>query len=151
MSIDRFRAFHVTFDKIRKNIQKLEMSYLRSYGLRSVHTSLLLYLDQVKDGMTVTELAKKSSTDKSLISRTANELWENGFIEVKSESGDSKRSKRFVLTTLGKNTLVGMKKTISDYVSRARADISPEDLEIFYKVLFTFEKNIELMAEEESK
>ena len=68
MGIDKFTAFQITFDKIRKNIQKIETSYLRTFGLRSVHTACLLSLGRAERGLTVTELSMFSATDKALTS-----------------------------------------------------------------------------------
>lgn len=148
MDTNRFLMFLQTFDRIVKNIKRIEMAYMRDFGLRSVHASCLLYMDLNREGVTVTQLSKECESDKSLISRTVKELFNEGFIVTKGSDNDKNYNKKYILTEKSDNVLTGLKNVICKDVVLARENISPEDMKIFYDVLGTFESNISLLMQD---
>lgn len=141
----RFLMFRRSFDRILKDIKKKEMSYMSDYGLRSVHFGCLLRINQSADGMTVTELAKESQTDKALISRVIKELTNDGFVTA-SGSG---YHKRYFLSEKSKKIVSDIMGDIGEYMAQARKDIPEQDMQKFYEVLATLTYNISLIANDE--
>ena len=147
MDINRFIAFSQRLDRIVKNIKRKEMSYMREYGLRSVHITCLLCMDKYKDGATVTELSRECDTDKALISRTVKELSCDGFIVSQTEETDKKYNKKYLLSDKSEALLREIKGVISEYVAQASGDIPKEDMKTFYSVLSELERNIERITQ----
>ena len=141
MDTEKFLLFLQTFDRIVKNIKRIEMGYMKDFGLRSVHTGCILYMDGKDDGVTVTQLAKESDSDKALISRAIKELCVGGFIQ-EIDGSCKNYNKRYILSDRGREVIGGLKTVISKYVIRARENIDPDDMKIFYSVLSEFERNI---------
>ncbi|MBR2381547.1 MAG: MarR family transcriptional regulator [Clostridia bacterium] len=141
----RFLMFRRSFDKVLKDIKKKEMSYMSDYGLRAVHMGCLLRIKQSGRGMTVTELAKESQTDKALISRVIKELTSDGFVTTNG----SGYHKRYFLTEESEKIVSDIAGDIGEYMAQARRDIPEEDMQKFYEVLATLTHNISLIANDE--
>ena len=146
MDTSRFLLFYSTFGKIIKDIRKIEMSYMREYGLRSVHMGCLLYIKQNEKGMTVTQLAKECKTDKALISRTIKELMDLGLVTTKTKGEDKVYKKKYILTEESDKIATNINSEIVEYMRAAREGIDEEQTKIFYDVLASFEKNISHLA-----
>lgn len=127
------------------------MAYMRDFGLRSVHASCLLYMDINRDGVTVTQLSRECESDKSLISRTVKELYNEGFIVTLDEGSDKNYNKKYILTQKSEDVLNGLKNVICKDVALARENISPDDMKTFYNVLGTFESNISLLTRQDNE
>ena len=149
MDTIRFLVFYQSLHEIIKNIKKIETSYMKEYGLRSVHMVYLLRIHGSEKGSTVTELAALAKTDKALTSRTVKELIDSGFVTSRTKSEDRSYRKKYHLTPKGEEVASAINSDILDYILGARADISEEDIQIFYRVLATFENNISLIANKE--
>lgn len=149
METNRFLMFYQSFDSVLKDIKKKETSYMSEYGLRSVHMGCLLRIKQKGSGMTVTELAKASNTDKALISRTIKELATDGFVAVTSKENDKSYNKKYTLTEKSEIITSYIDEDISEYMAKARANIPEEDMKKFYEVLLSLTQNISLIACEE--
>jgi DNA-binding MarR family transcriptional regulator len=149
MDTIRFLMFYRSFDAILKNIKKMEMSYMKEYGLRSVHMDCLLRIKQSKDGMTATELAKASKKDKALISRVIRELTSQGFISVNGRNDDKSYNKRYVLTEKSEGIVSDIVADISQYMAKARVGIPGDDMQKFYEVLASLTHNISLITIDE--
>lgn len=149
MDTNRFLMFHRNFDSILKDIKKKEMMYMSEYGLRSVHVGCLLRIKHSEKGMTVTELAKISNTDKALISRVIKELTSDGFVATKTGGEDTSYRKKYYLTEKSENIVSDIDEDIGSYMAQARVGISDEDMQKFYEVLNMLTKNISLLAEDE--
>ncbi len=96
--------------------------------------------------MTVTELARATGTDKALISRILKELIEDGFVLTKTKGEDKAYKKKYHLTEKSEKIATDINNDIAAYVIAARGDTPEEDIQTFYSVLETFEKNIALIA-----
>lgn len=142
MSTDKFTSFIQVFDRILKNIKKLETAYMRSYGLRSVHTSCLLCLGRNPGGLTVTQIANECGIDKALSSRIVKELFLNAYLAFSPDSENKKYNKKYILTEKSKKIIIGLSYAISEHVKDANKNIPKEKLATFYSVLYELEKNI---------
>lgn len=145
MDTIRFLMFRRSFDRILKDIKKKEMSYMSEYGLRAVHMGCLLRIKQSGNGMTVTELAKESQTDKALISRVIKELANDGFV-ITNGSG---YNKRYFLGDKSEKIVSDIVGDIGEYMAQARKNIPEQDMQKFYEVLATLTQNISLIANDE--
>ena len=147
MDINRFIAFSQRLDRIVKNIKRKEMSYMREYGLRSVHITCLLCMDMRREGVTVTALSRECDTDKALISRTVKELCGDGFIVSQMEETDKKYNKKYFLSDKSEALLSQIKEVISEYVAQVSGNIPKDDMKTFYSVLSELERNIERITQ----
>lgn len=148
MDTSRFLFFYSTVGKIVKDIKKIEMSYMREYGLRSVHMGCLLHIKQNEKGMTVTQLANECKTDKALISRTIKELIDLGLVTTRTKGEDKVYKKKYLLTEESDRIVTDIYDDIANYICAARKGIAEEDVQTFYAVLSIFEKNISQLADE---
>lgn len=147
MDINRFLTFYQSFNRILKDIKRLETTYMREYGLRSVHMGCILRIKESEKGMTVTELARATGTDKALISRILKELIEDGFVLTRTKGEDKAYKKKYYLTEKSEKIATDINNDIAAYVIAARGDTPEEDIQTFYRVLESFEKNIALIAD----
>ncbi len=147
MDTNRFLMFYQSFESVLKNIKKKETSYMREYGLRSVHMGCLLRIKQSEKGMTVTQLAKASNTDKALISRVIKELTQDGFVATKTAGEDRSYNKKYHLTEKGENIATDINADIGSYMAEARVGIPEEDMIRFYETLSLLSKNISSIAD----
>ena len=149
MDTNRFLIFYQSFERVLKDIKKKEMSYMSEYGLRSVHMRCLLRIGQNDKGMTITQLAKATSTDKALISRVIKELTLDGFVTTKVAGGDKTYNKKYYLTEKSEKIASDINEDMSLYMARARHGISEEDMQRFYEILAILVENISLIADSE--
>ena len=142
---DHFEQFTLTLADILKSIKKIKDKRMNTYGLRSSHVMVLYLLGREENGLTPVELAESGSVDKALISRIITELSEKGF--VTPNPADGKRYKaRLMLTPAGKATAHYIASMIGDIQKQVSGDISMEEMEIFYRVLFTLQNNFRTIA-----
>lgn len=149
MDTDRFLTFYKSFESILKDIKKKEMSYMSEYGLRSVHMGCLIRIKQSEKGMTITQIAKSSNTDKALISRVIKELVRDEFVATKTSGEDKNYNKKYHLTEKGENIVSDISEDMGSYMARARKDIPIEDMQKFYETLAQLSKNISQIADSE--
>lgn len=149
METNRFLVFYQSFEKVLKDIKRKEMSYMSEYGLRSVHMRCLLRIKQSEKGMTITQLAKASGTDKALISRIVKELVSDGFLETKTAGEDKSYNKRYYLTEKSEKISSDINEDIGRYIAQARVGIPEEDMQRFYETLSLLTQNISLIADGE--
>ena len=149
MDTTRFLMFSQSFNSVVKDIKRKEASYMKKYGLRSVHMGCLLLIKRQNDGMTVTELAKASGTDKALISRTIRELLTDGFVSVETEGDERIYNKKHYLTPKSEKIIADINKDIGEYMAQAREGIDAADMRRFYETLEALAHNISLIANDE--
>ena len=147
MDTNRFLIFYQSFERVLKDIKKKERSYMSEYGLRPVHMGCLLRIKQSEKGMTITQLAKASHTDKALISRVVKELSRDGFLETKTAGEDKSYNKRYHLTEKSEIIASDINKDIGEYMTQARVGIPEEDMLKFYETLSMLSNNISLIAD----
>ena len=144
---DHFEQFTLTIADILKSIKKIKDRRMNIYGLRSSHVMVLYLLGRTPDGLTPVMLAESGSVDKALISRIIVELTEKGFVEPNPT--DVRRYKtRLRLTPAGREAAAYIASVVSDIQTQVSGDISPKDMETFYRVLFTLQGNFQTIADQ---
>ncbi len=149
MEANRFLLFYQSFERVVKDIKKKEASYMSEYGLRSVHMRCLLVIKQSENGMTITQLAKTTSTDKALISRVVKELANDGFLETKTAGDDKSYNKKYYLTEKSEKIASDINEDIGIYMAQARIGIPEDEMQRFYETLFRLSQNISVIADSE--
>lgn len=149
MEINRFLIFYQSLEKVVKDIKRKEMSYMSEYGLRSVHMRCLLTVKQSEKGMTITQLAKATNTDKALISRIVKELSNDGFLETKNPEEDKSYNKKYHLTPKSEKISSDINEDMVEYLAKAREGIPEEDMQRFYEILAILTQNISVIADSE--
>ena len=149
MDTNRFLIFYQSFERVVKDIKKKEKSYMSEYGLRSVHMGCLLRIHHSEKGMTITQLAKASNTDKALISRVVKELTAEGFLTTKIAGEDKRYNKKYYLTEKSEKIAHDINEDVGEYMAKARIGIPEEDMIKFYETLGMLAQNISLIADNE--
>lgn len=146
---DHFEQFTLTLADILKSIKKIKDKRMNAYGLRSSHVMVLYLLGRYPEGLTPVELSESGSVDKALISRIITELTEKDF--VTTNQADGRRYKaRLILTPTGKETAEYIASVISDVQMRVSANISKEDMAVFYRTLFALQENFQNVVKEDN-
>ena len=149
MDTDRFLIFYQSFEKVLKDIKKKEMAYMSEYGLRAVHMRCLMRIKQSDKGMTITQLAKATGTDKALISRVIKELTLDGFVTTKTAGEDKTYNKKYYLTEQSERVVSDINEDIVQYMAAARKGIPEDDMQLFYATLARLAQNISQIADSE--
>lgn len=149
MDTDRFLIFYQSFEKILKDIKKKEMAYMSEYGLRAVHMRCLMRIKRSDKGMTITQLAKATGTDKALISRVIKELTLDGFVTTKTAGEDKTYNKKYYLTEQSERIASDINEDIVQYMAAARTGIPEDDMQLFYATLARLAQNISQIADSE--
>ena len=140
MEQDRFEAFMTHVTGASRSITKIKARGMSSYNLGSTHTACLRVLFASRNGLTRTQLAKKCELDKAQISRIINELVEKGYVTESSEVTSYKR--KISLTTEGAKITSEINQLVLDINACVSGDISPEDIDTFYRVFDTICANL---------
>ena len=149
MDTDRFLIFYQSFEKVLKDIKKKEMAYMSEYGLRAVHMRCLMRIKKSDKGMTITQLAKATGTDKALISRVIKELTLDGFVTTKTAGEDKTYNKKYYLTEQSERVVSDINEDIVQYMAAARNGIPEDDMQVFYATLARLTQNISQIADSE--
>jgi DNA-binding MarR family transcriptional regulator len=144
---DHLEQFTLTLADILKSIKKLKDQRMSAYGLRSSHVMVIYILGRTQNGLTPAELSEASSVDKALISRIIAELTEKGFVTTAS-SGGRRYKARLCLTDKGREIADYIANAVSSIQKQVSGEIPKEDLEVFYRTLFTLQNNFKKLAEE---
>lgn len=140
---ERFETFTTTIIKAYKSINKLKNREMKKIGLKGNHTLFMFYFRKEKEGLTSAALSKLCNEDKAAVSRTIAELIDAGLIEYALVDCSKKYRNKFTLTEKGKNVSDEIDKHIAGLVNSASADLTENEREVFYKVLFEITDNIE--------
>lgn len=149
MQLERFETFSAQISSIYRNIQKIKSRYSKEIDIKPVHIFWIYLLSNYPEGLSASELARKSKSNRSLISREINELLEKNYIRP-SENKQRKYGEKLVLTDEGEH----LAKIIRDVSNSVQNDVSKgiplEELQIFYSVLTELSKKFEELIESNS-
>ena len=138
--LNRFVRFLLATEKLEKAVQKTKNVCMSGIGLRGGYVMCLCQLRRHKDGVTAASLARMCEVDRAFISRTLSELSEAGCVEQKSLNGT--RRTQITLTPKGEELASRMEGMAIAAVTVTTEGISPEDIEVFYKVMAQMEQNL---------
>jgi len=140
---EHFISFSVTISRLNKLIQKLKTEGMKLFDMKAAHT-LCLYQLLFHNGSSFSELAVNCDLDPALVSRILSELTENGMVRKEGKPG--KYNARYYLTKSGQEISSQIREIINSIQLKANINISPEDLTVFYHVLYQLLDNFEDMA-----
>lgn len=137
---NRFELFTVSISKIGRSIRKIKTKEMEEFNLTSVHVSCLYYLYKAST-LTATELCTRCVEDKARISRSLEDLEQQGLV-----IRDSQQKKRYNcnLSLTEKGMHIGKRVTekIDKILESASAGITEQDRIILYKSLETISNNL---------
>lgn len=134
---ERFEEFSSLISGIYGSIQKLKARYTAQLGLKVVHVFWIYLLREHPEGMSASELAAAGQSDRSLVSREIDDLFEKGIIFTRDGSGKRRYGWKLELTDKGRelaDVISAVAAEVQDTVSRG---IPEEDLVTFYRTLRT--------------
>ena len=145
MEKDRFEQFSRLISSANKSIQRLKATHVEAYGLKSVHALWLYHFLRNPEGLTASALARITCSNRSLISRDIHLLYAAGFLETdRKETGDYNR--RYRLSESGRALALEIENAGRDIQAIIGKDIPIEDMENFYRVLFTLTERLEELS-----
>ena len=140
---ERFEEFSSLISGIHGNIQKLKARYTAQLGLKSVHVFWLYLLRAHPEGLSASQLAEAGGSNRSLVSRELDELFQQGILYTK-DTGDKRRyGWKLRLTDKGKELANVISAVVMDIQNTVSHDIAEKDLETFYRTLRMLEKGFE--------
>lgn len=134
---ERFEEFSSLISGIYGSIQKLKARYTAQLGLKAVHVFWIYLLREHPEGMSASELASAGQSDRSLVSREIDDLFEKGIIFTRDGNGKRRYGWKLELTDKGRelaDVISAVAAEVQDTVSRG---IPEEDLVTFYRTLRT--------------
>ncbi len=134
---ERFEEFSSLISGIYGSIQKLKARYTAQLGLKAVHVFWIYLLREHPEGMSASELAAAGQSDRSLVSREIDDLFEKGIIFTRDGNGKRRYGWKLELTDKGRelaDVISAVAAEVQDTVSRG---IPEEDLVTFYRTLRT--------------
>ena len=132
---ERFEEFSFLISCVHGNIQKLKARYTTRLGLKAVHVFWIYLLRTHPEGMSASELAAAGQSNRSLVSREIDELFDKGIIYTQ-DNGDKRRyGWKLMLTSKGRQLADVISAVVTDIQDSVSQDISAEDLISFYRTL----------------
>ena len=132
---ERFEEFSSLISCVHGNIQKLKARYTTQLGLKPVHVFWLYLLRTHPEGMSASELAAAVQTNRSLISRELDTLFDKGIIYTQGNGDKRRYGWKLMLTDKGKQLADIISAVITDTQSTVSQGIPEEDLITFYRTL----------------
>lgn len=140
MEESRFELFDGLIASAGKTLQRIKTNKMEKYGLGSTHTTCLCKLGKAgTDGVTQKELTEQESIDRAQVSRVLKDLEMNGLVEA---VGSSAYKRRYCLTDKGKKITDEINGIILDINRYVSAEISDEDIAVFYRVMQVIDGNL---------
>ena len=135
LSQERFEEFSSLISCVHGNIQKLKTRYTTQFGLKAVHVFWLYLLRTHPEGMSASELAAAGQSDRSLVSREIDELFDKGIIFTQDNSDKRRYGWKLMLTSKGRQLADVISAVAVDIQNTVSKDITEEDLITFYRTL----------------
>ena len=144
---ERFEEFSSLISCIHGNIQKLKARYTTQLGLKSVHVFWLYLLRIHPEGMSASELAAAVQSNRSLISRELDTLFDKDIIYTRGNGDKRRYGWKLMLTGKGEQLADVISAVITDTQNIVSQDISEEDLITFYRTLKTLANKFDQLTE----
>ena len=132
---ERFEEFSSLISGVHGNIQKLKTRYTTQLDLKAVHVFWLYLLRTHPEGMSASELAAAGQSNRSLVSREINELFDKGIIFTQDNSDKRRYGWKLMLTSKGKQLADVISAVVMGIQNTVSRDIPEEDLTTFYRTL----------------
>lgn len=134
---ERFEEFSSLISGIYGSIQKLKAHYTAQLGLKAVHVFWIYLLREHPEGMSASELAAAGQSDRSLVSREIDELFEKGIIFTRNGNGKRRYGWKLELTDKGRELADVISAVAAEVQGTVSRGIPEEDLVTFYRTLRT--------------
>lgn len=142
--IERFENLTSGVSRIYKGIQRIKRQKMTELGLKGTQVMCIHYLSGYPDGITAAELSRICTEDKAAMSRTLAELEELNLIQYLTDNVSEKKYRTPAkLTPKGNAYAEQINHLILQAVEKCGQDISEEEREVFYRVLFRIAENME--------
>lgn len=150
--IERFEHLTSGITQIYKSIQKIKRCRMDSFGLKGTHVMSLYYLSVCPEGLTAADLCEKCNEDKAAVSRILSDLEKEGLIAYNHPKESKKYRAKAFLTSEGSIYAKKITNLIVHATIAGGQDITPQERDVFYRVLFRIAHNLgEVCAELENK
>ena len=150
-STENYRLFSLYLSHLKKSVDTLEARFGERFFIKGVHPFWIYELSRYPEGLTAAELAKLCDVNRSLVSREMPILVDQGIVTVKEETAGKKYNRHFLLTEKGRSLAAQVSATAAEMQEKADQGVSPEEMEIFRRVLKTLTVNFENMLTESSQ
>ena len=132
---ERFEEFSALISSVHGNIQKLKTRYTTQLDLKAVHIFWIYLLRTHPEGLSASELAAAGQSNRSLVSREIDELFDKGIIFTQDNGNKRRYGWKLMLTSKGKQLADVISAVVTDIQNSVSRDISEEDLISFYQTL----------------
>ena len=132
---ERFEEFSSLISCVHGNIHKLKARYTTQLGLKAVHVFWLYLLRTHPEGMSASELAAAGQSNRSLVSREINDLFEKGLVFTQGNGDKRRYGGKLMLTSEGKRLANAIAAVVTDIQNTVSRDIPEEDLITLYRTL----------------
>ena len=132
---ERFEEFSSLISSVHGNIQKLKARYTTQFGLKAFHVLWLYLLRTHPEGMSASELAAASQSNRSLVSREIDELFDKGIIYTLENGGKRRYGWKLILTDKGRKLADIISAIAAGVQATVSRDIPEENLVTFYQTL----------------
>lgn len=132
---ERFEDFSSLISSVHGNIQKLKARYNTQLGLKPVHVFWIYLLRTHPEGLSASELAAAGQSNRSLVSREIDGLFDKGIIFTQDTGNKRRYGWKLMLTSKGKQLADVISAVVTDIQNSVSRDISEEDLITFYRTL----------------
>lgn len=143
---ERFEDFSSLISCVHGSIQKLKARYTTQLDLKSVHVFWLYLLRTHPEGMSASELAAAVQSNRSLISRELDALFDKGIIYTQGNGDKRRYGWKLMLTSKGEQLADIISAVVTDIQNTVSRDISEEDLITFYRTLRTLANSFEQLT-----
>ena len=142
---ERYKEFTSAITILCHQVQVLKAMALEDFGIRGSNANCLFFLDQNREGLTVSELSGLCGQDKAAISRSLSELEDAGMVKILLENGKRYRA-RFILTEAGLQAAKKLWNAIKACVLSGGKLLSEEEREVFYSSLRKIQSSLERLT-----
>ena len=132
---ERFEEFSSLISSIQGSIQKLKARYTTQLGLKSVHVFWLYLLRTHPEGMSASELAAAVQSNRSLISRELDALFDKGIVYTQGNGDKRRYGWKLMLTSKGRQLADVISAVAAEVQNTVSRDLSEEELIAFYRTL----------------
>ena len=147
--LERFVAFSILTEESGKSLQRIKAEYMKALGLHSTDALFLAVLHRHPEGLTAADLARACKVDRAVVSRSLPTLLSQGAVAYKEAPTEGRTYRSpLVLTEKGCDTVAKMRTFTVDTVRHTSADITNEELAVFYRTFRKIERRLAAHAEE---
>lgn len=139
---ERFGIFNFKISFLHKCIKSLEADAASRFGVKGVHMFWIYSLYNQPNGLTASEIAKKNSINRSLVSREIQKLSKENIVYFASDAADNRYNARIFLTEKGKEIAHEIRRMGMQVQEETNRGIPEEDIFVFYSVLERMAENL---------